>query len=123
MTNTFGTLVNKTCVACKGNEPPLAPEIINQLLKVLGEGWSLNAQSHLFKEYKLTNFMEAIKLANAIAAIAEKEGHHPNLLIAWGKCSVELWTHKIKGLTENDFILAAKIEKAYADTKSVSENY
>lgn len=73
-------------------------------------GWSLNAEGHLSKEYKFKDFMEGVRFINQIADIAEREGHHPDLTLSWGLCGVEIWTHKINGLTESDFILAAKIE-------------
>lgn len=103
-------LVSKSCIPCQGGVSPLAPHKIEELLKELRNGWSLNDAGYLYKEYLFKDFMGPIMFANKIADISEKEGHHPDLIIAWGKCTVEIWTHKINGLTESDFILAAKIE-------------
>ncbi len=112
MENEVCSLENKSCIPCKGGVPPLESKETGRLLKELGRNWKLNANGHLFKEFTFDDFMGPMKLANSVAAIAEKEGHHPDLAIAWGKCSVEIWTHKISCLTESDFILAAKIEAA-----------
>lgn len=114
------SLVSKMCVPCKGGTPPLPYEVANGLLKEVGEGWSLNAKGHLYKEYKLTNFVEVMGLANMVAQIAENENHHPDLMLSWGKFAVEIWTHKINGLTESDFILAAKIQQAFSQNEVTS---
>lgn len=106
------TLTDKVCVPCQGDIPALTDPEIESLLGQLGNQWSLNAAGHLFKRYSFANFMKAMDFANKLAIIAEKEGHHPNLSIGWGYCTVEIWTHKIQGLTESDFILAAKFEAA-----------
>src|SRR5437870_209241 len=102
-------LINKSCVPCKGGTPPLDKAIANKFLTELGASWEINAAGHVYRQFKFENFMEAMIFANKIAEIAEKEGHHPDLAITWGQCGVEIWTHKINGLTESDFILAAKI--------------
>ena len=102
-------LLDKTCMPCKGDVPPLSLEIASKLLSELGRGWIINESGQLCKEYNFNNFMEAMYFANAIAKLAEKEAHHPDLTISWGKCAIRMWTHEINGLTENDFILAAKI--------------
>ncbi len=104
-------LSDKTCVPCRGGVPPLSKQVVKGLLLELGSGWALNKAGHLYKEYPFTNFQAALSFANQVGTIAEEEGHHPDLKIAWGLCAVEIWTHKINGLTESDFILAAKIEK------------
>ena len=101
----------------------LAEEEVSHLLcvpslyaVVLGEiepGWQLNAEGHLERVYPFKNFVQALEFANKAGAIAEKEGHHPDLHVAWGKCKVEIWTHKIKGLTESDFYMAAKMDRAF----------
>lgn len=104
-------LSEKSCTACDGNIPPLSNTEIRKVLEELGNGWTVNAAGHLEKTYKFTNFKHAMDFANHIAIIAEQENHHPDILVSWGQCKVEIWTHKINGLTENDFILAAKIEE------------
>lgn len=103
-------LLKKTCVPCQGGMPPLPREITEKLLVELGSNWTINDIGHLYKKYLFDNFMNAMVFADKIAELAEKEAHHPDLRIAWGACIVEIWTHKINGLTESDFILAAKIE-------------
>jgi 4a-hydroxytetrahydrobiopterin dehydratase len=85
----------------------------NELLRELDDGWHLNADGHLERLYRLQNFAQAMAFANKVANIAEEEGHHPDLYIAWGKCKVEIWTHKISGLTESDFYFAAKADRAF----------
>lgn len=102
-------LINKNCVPCQGGVPPLGKEEIAKLLVQLEGNWRINDAGHLYKEYKFNNFIDAMGFANKIAELAEREAHHPDLVIAWGIVKVEIWTHKIHGLTESDFILAAKI--------------
>ncbi|OJW47256.1 MAG: 4a-hydroxytetrahydrobiopterin dehydratase [Alphaproteobacteria bacterium 41-28] len=110
MKNNNSCLANKSCIPCQGGIPPLGIQVANNLLEELGNGWLLNAARHLYKRYTFSDFMGTTEFANEVAAIAEQEGHHPDLRIAWGECIVEIWTHKIEGLTESDFILAAKIK-------------
>lgn len=102
-------LVNKSCSPCQGGVPPFEEKKVIKLLKELGNEWTLNDAGHLYKEYLFKDFREPMVFATRVAEIAEREAHHPDLRIAWGSCTVEIWTHKINGLTENDFILAAKI--------------
>ena len=106
-------LADQKCVPCRGGVPPMEPMRANEMLRELDEGWRLNAEGHLEREYRVRNFAEAMTLANKVADIAEHEGHHPDLRLAWGKCAVEIWTHKIKGLTESDFYFAAKADRAF----------
>jgi len=104
------SLADQTCVPCKGGVPPMEPQRANELLRELGEGWALNPKGHLERTYSFANFVEAMAFANRVGEIAEEQNHHPDLHVAWGKCTVEIWTHKIDGLTESDFILAAKYD-------------
>lgn len=106
-------LTAKSCSACNGDTPPLSATACRQLLIELGNDWQINTTGHLYKLFKHKNFIQALAFANKIGVIAEQEQHHPDLRIAWGKCGVETWTHAINALTENDFILAAKIEATY----------
>lgn len=108
--NNFCSLTEKHCVPCQGGTPPLSIGERQLLLEHLNHEWVLNEPGHLYKQFKFKNFRQAMDFANKIASLAEVEGHHPDLYIAWGVCQVEIWTHKINGLTESDFILAAKIE-------------
>jgi 4a-hydroxytetrahydrobiopterin dehydratase len=103
-------LAKKDCVPCKGGIPPLKGAELRALESQLGNGWSVLEEHHLEKTYDLPDFKSALALTNRIGEIAESEGHHPDILLAWGKVRVRIWTHKIDGLTESDFILAAKIE-------------
>ena len=105
------SLTDKDCVPCQGGVPPLEAKVANKLLTEIGNGWKINESGHLYKSFKFKDFMSAINYANKIAELAENEAHHPDLTIAWGRCDIEIWTHKINGLTESDFILAAKIDK------------
>ncbi len=109
-------LYEKSCLPCEGGMPPLSVKHRNNLLAQIGAGWRINIAGHLYKEYLYKNFRSAMDLANKIAVIADKEYHHPDIFISWGKCGVEIWTHAIHGLTENDFVLAAKIEQVYEQT-------
>lgn len=110
MKNQVCELANNKCIPCRGGTPPLPKNAANSLLVKLASGWSINKAGHLYKEYKFSDFVSAMKFANRVTEIAEQEGHHPDLHIAWGLCACEIWTHKINGLSESDFFLAAKIE-------------
>ena len=83
-----------------------------RMLRELDPSWSLNAEGHLERALAFGNFAMAMNFANRVAAIAEAENHHPDLHVAWGRCTVEIWTHKIGGLTESDFFFAAKVDRA-----------
>ncbi len=107
-------LADRTCEPCRGGVPPMTRSEIADYLDVLGDGWVLNAAGHLERTFTFSNFIEAMEFANAVGAEAENAGHHPDLYVAWGKCGVEIWTHKIDGLAEADFILAAKASRIYA---------
>src|SRR6266700_2526783 len=94
-------LAEKTCVPCRGGVPPLTGEQIKPLA------------AHIEKEFRFPDFKTALDFTNRIGAVAEEQGHHPDIYLAWGKVGVKIWTHKIDGLTESDFILAAKIDRAH----------
>lgn len=113
-------LMDKTCVPCHGGIPPMDGESAKKMLSELGGGWQINGAGHLYKQFKFNDFMGPIGLANKIAAVAEEQAHHPDLTIAWGSCSVEIWTHKISGLAESDFILAAKIDGLVDSNKTLA---
>jgi len=93
--------------------PPLKALRTRELLKELGQGWTLNGRGHLVRFYTFKDFAQALAFTNKVGAVAEAEGHHPDLALAWGKCKIEIWSHKIKGLTESDFVLAAKTEQKF----------
>ncbi|OGG59461.1 hypothetical protein A3C86_00700 [Candidatus Kaiserbacteria bacterium RIFCSPHIGHO2_02_FULL_49_16] len=104
------TLSDKHCVPCEGGTKPLSASQAKELLKQV-EGWAPGEDGRwIVKQFKFSDFVEAMNFANKITPIAEREGHHPDVHISWGKVVVELSTHAIKGLSENDFILAAKID-------------
>jgi len=106
-------LADRQCIPCRGGVPPLSAERAAELLTELGGGWTLDAAGHLTREYTFGNFADALAFANRVGAIAEEQAHHPDLYVAWGKCRVDIWTHKIGGLTESDFYLAAKVSRAF----------
>jgi 4a-hydroxytetrahydrobiopterin dehydratase len=106
-------LADRQCVPCKGGVPPLTSNEIEPLLAQV-DGWDAVDAHHLEKQYKLKNFREALELVNRIGAIAEEQNHHPDIFLAWGRVRVTIWTHKINGLTESDFIFAAKCDVARA---------
>ncbi len=94
---------------CTGSVPPLQGAELESFAAQL-PGWSVEAGHHLTREFQFPNFQQALDFTNQIGALAEAEGHHPDIYLAWGKVGVEIWTHKIDGLTESDFVLAAKID-------------
>ncbi len=102
-------LAKKDCVPCRGGVPPLSGDSIAELLGQL-EGWTVEKEHHLTKAYTFPDFAEALAFVNRVGEIAEQQGHHPDLHLAWGKVGVEVWTHKINGLTESDFVFSAKID-------------
>ncbi len=105
-------LAAKNCVPCRGGVPPLKGEEMRRLLEQLGNDWTVVDDHHLEKNYKFKDFAEALGFTNRIGAIAEEQGHHPDIYLAWGKVGVTIWTHKINGLTESDFVFAAKCDEA-----------
>lgn len=106
-------LAEQSCVPCKGGVPPMEAEAAERLLARLDEGWSVVETHHLERTYEFPDFAEALAFVNAIGEIAEAQGHHPDIYLAWGRVGVEIWTHKIDGLTESDFVLAARFDRAY----------
>ncbi len=108
-------LVSMKCVACRGDEPTLTADEIAKLLPQVSE-WRLverDGVKRLERVFKFKNFVQALAFTNQVGQTAEEEGHHPALLTEWGKVTVTWWTHKIKGLHRNDFIMAAKTDKIY----------
>ena len=106
------SLADQTCVPCKGGVPPLKDEALRNLKAQLPE-WEVVNEHHLHRVYRFPDFKKALDFVNRAGAIAEEQGHHPDILLAWGKAEVTTYTHKIDGLTESDFVLAAKIDRAY----------
>ena len=104
-------LSEKQCVPCRGGVPPLKGQDLERIARELDGNWQVVDEHHLEKEYPFKNFREALDFTNRVGELAESQNHHPDIYLAWGKVKVTLWTHKIDGLTESDFILAAKIER------------
>ena len=103
------SLTQKTCIPCQGGVPPLSPEEANEFLNQVS-GWALNGTSdRLNRKVVFDDFVAALDFVNKVGAVAEEEGHHPDISFGWGYADVLLFTHKIQGLHENDFIMAAKI--------------
>ncbi len=86
---------------------------MERLLNDLGNDWQVDDGHHLHKEYKFDNYVGAVGFTNQVAELAEEQGHHPDIYLVWGKVRLKIWTHKIDGLTESDFILAAKADRLY----------
>ena len=107
-------LADQTCVPCKGGIPALQPDAIQEFLTQI-PGWSVIDQHHLLRHFKFADFVSALAFVNRSGAIAEVQGHHPDLLLGWGKVIATIWTHQVDGLTESDFVLAAKMDRAYAE--------
>lgn len=107
-------LWQKQCGPCRGDVAQLTPSQYEPLLQELS-GWQVIDGPKLLKTVKLANFAQSLALANKIGAVAEEQGHHPDLLVRWGSLRIEIWTHAIGGLSENDFILAAKIDQVLAE--------
>ena len=102
-------LASRVCEPCRGDVPPLDAEAIAPLLAKL-EGWTCVDDHHLTKRYTFANFLEALDFVNRVGAVAEAQDHHPDLSLGWGWATVTIWTHKIDGLTESDFVFAAKCD-------------
>ena len=106
------SLAEKHCVPCRGGVPPLLGEELDKMMaQVLG--WQVADGHHLVRSFAFPDFKTALEFVNLVGAVAEEEGHHPDLYLAWGKVDVKIWTHKINGLTESDFILAAKVDRLH----------
>lgn len=103
-------LASKTCVPCRGGIPALKGQELASL-KAQVPGWEVLNEHHLHKTYTFPDFKQALAFTNKVGDVAEQQGHHPDILLTWGKVEITIWTHKIDGLTESDFILAAKIDK------------
>ena len=112
MENGCDLLAKKACVPCKGGVPPLQGAELEKLSRELGHDWKVVDEHHLEKSFKFPDFQTALDFTNKVGAVAEEQGHHPDIHLAWGRAGITIWTHKINGLTESDFVMAAKIEKA-----------
>ncbi len=106
-------LANKRCVPCQGGIPPLAGGELKTLQDKLGNDWQVIDGHHLEKDYTFKNFQQALDFTNRVGEVAEAEGHHPDIYLTWGKVRLTVWTHKINGLTESDFVFAAKADQVF----------
>ncbi len=102
-------LASKTCVPCGGGVPALKGAELEKLKKQL-PGWSVISNHHLHRRFDFPDFVQALAFVNRVGELAEQQGHHPDIQLSWGKVEITIWTHKVDGLTESDFILAAKID-------------
>ena len=107
----MSVLAQKTCIPCKGGVPPLKGEELDALQEKLGNDWQIINEHHLEKEYIFADFRQALDFTVKVGEVAENQGHHPDIYLAWGKVKLTIWTHKIDGLTESDFIFAAKADQ------------
>ena len=103
-------LAGKTCVPCRGGVPPLKGKELQDLAKHVS-GWKVVNEHHITKSFTFPDFKAALAFVNKVGEVAESQGHHPDILLRWGKVEITTWTHKIDGLTESDFILAAKFDQ------------
>jgi 4a-hydroxytetrahydrobiopterin dehydratase len=106
-----GSLAAEKCVPCRGGIPALKGSELEALSRQLADGWRVVDEHHLEREFTFPDFAKALDFTNRVGAVAEEEGHHPDLCLAWGKVGVKIWTHKVDGLTRSDFVLAAKIDR------------
>ena len=107
----MNALAERQCVPCKGGVPPLKGQELAKLAGQLDGGWQVVAEHQLEKEYRFENFRDALAFTNKVGELAEQQQHHPDIYLAWGKVKLTLWTHKIDGLTESDFVMAAKADQ------------
>lgn len=105
-----GELAARECVPCKGGVPPLKGAEIDSLLQQIGSGWQVIEEHHLENEFGFKDFRQALDFTNRVGMMAEEQFHHPDIYLAWGRVRVVIWTHKIDGLTESDFVFAAKTQ-------------
>lgn len=99
------------CVPCRGGVPPLEGEELQRLHSELGGGWQLVEGHHLEREFDFPDFRTALDFTNRVGELAEAQDHHPDIYLRWGQVRVTIWTHKIDGLTESDFVFAAKAQE------------
>lgn len=111
MSQSCEILSSKECQPCKGGTPPLKGDALKELAEQLDSGWNVIDEHHLEKEYEFKDFRQALEFTNRVGEVAEQQGHHPDIFLTYGKVKIQVWTHKIDGLTESDFIFAAKADQ------------
>ena len=109
----MASLASKTCVPCRGGVPALKGKELDQIHKQLPQwsNWKIVQEHHITRTFTFPDFKQALDFVNRVGALAEEQGHHPDILLTWGKAEITLWTHKVDGLSESDFIMAAKIDQ------------
>jgi 4a-hydroxytetrahydrobiopterin dehydratase len=112
MTEKVENLADQTCVPCRGGVPPMKGEELARILKLVPQ-WKAVNEHHISRTFTFPDFKQALDFVNRVGEVAERQGHHPDIMLAWGKTEVTLWTHKIDGLTQSDFVMAAKIDQLY----------
>lgn len=105
------SLADRECVPCRGGVPALEGEALAALCEQLGPGWDLVDGTRLTKEFEFPDFRQALGFTNRVGELAESVGHHPDIFLAWGRVQLTLWTHKAGGLTETDFVFAARADR------------
>jgi 4a-hydroxytetrahydrobiopterin dehydratase len=112
MTATMASeLAKKDCTPCKGGTPPLKGDALKQMQSQLGDGWQVLNEQKLEKQFKFPDFKQALAFVNRVGDVAEQQNHHPDIYFTWGLARIQISTHSIGGLSESDFILAAKISE------------
>ena len=106
----MSTLASKTCVPCRGDVPALEGSSLRDLSQQIPK-WNVVDEHHITRTFLFPDFQKALDFVNRVGKVAEEQGHHPDILLTWGKAEITLWTHAVKGLTESDFIMAAKIDQ------------
>ena len=107
----MSNLASMSCVPCRGGVPPLSGTELADLSEKLGNGWRVVNEHHLEKEYAFDDFRSALEFVGRVGDMCEEQGHHGDFYLAWGKVRLQIWTHKIDGLTESDFVWAAKADR------------
>jgi 4a-hydroxytetrahydrobiopterin dehydratase len=107
-------LAEKSCIPCRGGVPPLRGDALTELRDQLDPGWRVEGEHHLERTFDFPDFAQALAFTNRVGALAEEQQHHPDIHLSWGKVTVQIWTHKIDGLTESDFVFAAKVDRLIA---------
>jgi 4a-hydroxytetrahydrobiopterin dehydratase len=105
-------LASQTCVPCRGGVPPLKGAELQQILQEVPQ-WKVINEHHIMRAFTFPDFRQALAFVNRVGEVAEDQGHHPDILLTWGKAEITMWTHKIDGLTRSDLIMAAKIDQLY----------
>ena len=111
MEETMSELASKQCIPCRGGVPPLTGDELVTYQQQLGGGWQVVNEHHLEKEHRFDDFRQALDFTVRVGEMAEEQGHHPDIFLTWGLVKVTIWTHKIDGLTESDFVFAAKTDQ------------